>query len=610
MRTLFIHSDFMEYKVKKKTMIAEEITEAEKYGRMDECLVAFITVERSDENKIKEIARKCVDECEALAKRIEVANIMLYPYAHLSSSLSNADTAKEMLKTIEHLLNEEGYNTKKAPFGWYKSFKISCKGHPLSELSREIIAENKITREEVVKKIESEYFVLTPQGKELKIDLKKIAPSLDEYPTLKTFILSEEVKDQPSKEPPSIKAMQRLELVDYEKASDSGHFKFYPRGFLIFSLLKKWSDYIATEKLNALQIDTPILYDWSLPDIREQASSFHQRHYTVSIPQEKKKFVLRFAGDFGLFRMMKNATVSYKHLPLRIYEFSKSFRYEKHGELSGLRRLRAFHMPDLHSFTRDEEQGWKEFSEIYKKLDDLAKGTQIEYAVAFRIVKDFYDKYKDRLIDLLKYSNKPAFIEVLSQKKHYWVVKHEFQGIDSVGGNCQLCTVQLDTEDAKRYGLMYTDEKGKKKHYTICHTSIGSIERWIYSILEDALKKEKPYLPFWLSPTQIRLIPVANEFTKDCEKIANELNARVDIDDRDEHVSRKIRDAEKEWVNMIIVYGEKEKKSGTLPTRLRTGEIEEWSLKKIKEEIEKEMKDYPFERLPLPSALSERFAFR
>src|SRR4030042_1625404 len=141
--------------------------------------------------------------------------------------------------------------------------------------------------------------------------------------------------------------------------------------------------------------------------------------------------------------------------------------------------------------------------------------------------------------------------------KHYWAVKHGFQGIDSVGGAVQLSTVQLDVADAERYGIVYVDSEGKKKGCIICHSSIGSIERWIYVLLEEALKHQKPSLPFWISPTQVRLIPVSNEFIPDCEKLAAALDARVDIDDNYDKVGKKIRNAEMEWVNMIIVLGEK-----------------------------------------------------
>jgi len=611
MRVLLIHADRFEYEVKEPTKMAEELPKGySKKHSFNEPLVVFSTIESSDED-IESIAEVASADLADVFQRVKAERLVLYPYAHLSPNLAAPKLAVDVLKAVESAIAKKGIEVHRSPFGWYKAFDISCKGHPLSELSRDFSAEKKVTREEVVEKIRKTYYVLTPEGEEHSIDMEEVdsAKILDKYPSLKKFIMSEEVGRTKGEEPPSIKAMQRLELVDYEEASDRGHFKMFPKGHLVFSLLEKWAEQIATDNIGAIQIDTPIMYDWSLPDIRSQGMSFHERHYTLKT-EENREFVLRFAGDFGLFRMMKGATLSYRNLPLRIYEFSKSFRLEQRGELTGLKRLRAFHMPDVHCFTKDIDEGWKEYMLLYKNYSDLADATGVEYVVAFRIVDEFYKKYKKHLVELLKYSKKPALIEVLSEMKHYWAVKHEFQGVDSVGGAVQLSTVQLDVEDAERYGIVYTDADGKKKGCIICHSSIGSIERWIYVLLEEALKHEKPYLPFWLSPTQIRLIPVGDEFIPDCEKFAAHLDARVDIDDMDDKVGKKIRNAEMEWINMIIVIGEKERSSGNYPVRLRSGEQKSMTLEQLKAEIEKLSKGYPKARLPLQTHLSKRPVFR
>jgi threonyl-tRNA synthetase len=611
MRVLLIHADRFEYEIKDPTKMAEELPKGlQKKHSFEEVLVAFSTIESSDDDA-EGIAQVAAADFAEVFHKVKAQRLVLYPYAHLSPALAPPKQAVEVLKAVEAALKEKGIEVHRSPFGWYKAFDIRCKGHPLSELSREFSAEKKISREEVVEKISSEHYILTPEGEETQIDLENIdsAKVLDKYPTLKKFILAEEIGRTKGEEPPSIKAMQRLELVDYEEASDRGHFRMFPKGHLVFTLLEKWAEQIATERIGAIQIDTPIMYDWSLPDIRSQGISFHERHYTLKT-EENREFVLRFAGDFGLFRMLKGATISYRNLPLRVYEFSKSFRLEQRGELTGLKRLRAFHMPDVHCFTKDLEDGWREYMLLYKNYADLADATGVEYAVAFRIVKEFYDKYKDNLIELLKHSRKPALIEVLSEMKHYWAVKHEFQGVDSVGGAVQLSTVQLDVMDAERYGIVYTDADGKKKGCIICHSSIGSIERWIYVLLEEALKHEKPSLPFWLSPTQIRLIPVGQEFVSDCERIASQLDARVDIDDLDDKVGKKIRNAEMEWINMIIVVGDKEKSSGIYPVRLRSGEQRPMTIEQLKSDISELSKGYPRAGLPLPMLLSRRPVFR
>ncbi len=403
--------------------------------------------------------------------------------------------------------------------------------------------------------------------------------------------------------------MRKLEIADYEPASDIGHMRFYPKGDLIKDLLSDWAYYIAVERLGALKIETPILYRWSEPDIREQGESFHERHYVIK--SNNTEFVLRFAGDFGLFRMMKTATITYKQLPVRIYEYSPSYRRERSGELVGLKRLRSFTMPDIHSFCKDIEDAMNEYENLFRHYTELANGIGIEYAVAFRVVDDFYYENKKWFVKLLKIVNKPALIEVLSGMKHYWLVKHEYQGIDSVGGNCQLCTVQLDISDGKRYGLNYINKDGEKSPMVIVHSSVGSIERWMYILLEDALKKEKPSFPLWISPIQARIIPVSQEYLDYCFEIMKKMESiRVDIDDRDETLSKKIRSAEREWIPYIVVVGEKEKEGGFLSVRVRENKIvKKMNIEDLKKEIEEKVGDMPKRKLSLPERLSMRPIF-
>jgi len=620
MKILTIHSDFLKFQVKKKALKDAEESD-NKEVQIKECLVVFTAVESQDESQPEQAAKQLAEEVEKIASQVKVKNIVLYPYAHLSSNLASPGKAIKILKEAEDVLSKD-FKVQRAPFGYYKAFTISCKGHPLSELSREFSPkEEKLkTREEVVESIKRKHYILTPTGKEYKLNLQKtdeLIKTLEKIndQTLSKYVFSEEIKGQPKLEPPSIKAMQQLELVDYAPECDPGNFKFYPKGNMIFELLKRWADKVAIEDLESIQIETPILYDWGDEEIREQAGSFHERHYSVKVPDEsKKELILRFAGDFGLFKMMKRATISYRNLPLRVYEFSKSFRYEKRGELSGLKRLRAFHMPDIHSFCTDLEQGWDEYQALFKSYTDLANATKIEYAVGFRIVEEFYNKHKKRIIEMLKYANKPAFIETLSGMKHYWAVKHEFQGIDSVNGNLQLSTVQLDVKDAETYGITYADKDGKNKGCIICHSSIGSIERWMYVILEESLKKKHPVLPTWLSPTQIRLIPISEEkHLKHCEKIAKQLekeNIRVDIDDEPQTLSKKILKSEEEWVPYTIVIGDKELNSDKINVRIRSmGKQKLLTMNTLLKNIKKSTKNMPFLPLPLPKLLSKRPRF-
>ena len=143
MRILLIHSDYLNYNVKNKTPVAEEIEDAKKQGAFDESLVVFTAVEKDDENNPQGIVKNLVKEVIKTNDQVKAENIVLYPYAHLSSSLSSPKVAVQVLKDAEEALNAEGLNVKRVPFGWYKAFEISCKGHPLSELSRTITAEER-----------------------------------------------------------------------------------------------------------------------------------------------------------------------------------------------------------------------------------------------------------------------------------------------------------------------------------------------------------------------------------------------------------------------------------------------------------------------------------
>jgi len=364
-------------------------------------------------------------------------------------------------------------------------------------------------------------------------------------------------------------------------------------------LIKLWADRIA-DKLNCFTIKTPLVYNWEHPAIRSQGESFHERHYSVFGTDKEKELVMRFAGDFGLFSMLADAQMTYRQLPLRIYEFSDSFRYELHGELSGLRRLRAFSMPDIHSFCEDVPQGMQEYKTLYKRYTDLIIESGVEYGVVFRVVAKFYEEHKSDICELLSYCGKSAMIEILPEMKHYWAMKHEFCSIDAVDGICQLSTVQLDVEDAERYGIKYRTKNNEEKGCIICHSSIGSIERWMFSILEDALKKEKPALPFWLSPVQIRLIPVSDQYLEKVELLYEALakfNVRVDIDDSANSVSWKVRQSEKNWIPLSIVIGEKDDLRSNFSVRLRTGKIEEFNLLTLEEKLKSLSGNFPFIRL-------------
>jgi threonyl-tRNA synthetase len=619
-RLLLIHADSMSYEVKERALEeAEKMEEERRSGSYEDALVVFTAVEEEDVKAIDVVVDNASKEILDVMDKVKASSVLLYPYAHLSSSLARPRDALAVLVKLEEKLKESGVRVSRAPFGWYKAFTLVCKGHPLSELSKSIKPEGRATAIEIAKpEVEEGYYVLVEPGGEMR-ELSRDRPqddvALAKYPLIKRLIMNERGLKSEKGAPPHIRFMQKLELVDYEPASDVGHFKFLPKGALIKHLLEELAMDVAVNDVGATVVETPMIYRLSVPEIAEQASRFLERDYRFKIDNEE--FTLRFAGDFGLFSMMKRVTMSYRQLPLRVYELSHSFRLEKRGECVGLRRLRGFTMPDIHCFCANLEQGKEEFANLMKKYMRLVKSMKIDYVIVLRAVESFFLENKEWFSSLARDVGEPLLIEVLPAMKHYWVVKEEHQFIDSLGGNAQLCTVQLDVEDSERYGIKFVDKDGSKKGCIIVHSSMGSIERWIYALLEQAEKNKAsgrpPMLPVWLSPTQVRVVPVSSEYLEEALKIADEIEEagiRVDVDDRDESVPRKIRDAEVEWIPFIVVVGEREVKEGTLSVRIRERrETITMRLAELIELISKECADKPKAKLWLPRRLSLRPKF-
>jgi threonyl-tRNA synthetase len=310
-------------------------------------------------------------------------------------------------------------------------------------------------------------------------------------------------------------------------------------------------------------------------------------------------------------------------MPFRIYELTRySFRREKSGELVGLRRLRAFTMPDCHAMCSDLDQAKKEFIVRFdlctKNMRDGLEFSNKDYELGVRFTKDFYEKNKSFIVSLVKRFKRPALIELLPKRYSYWILKYEFNFVDNLDKASALSTDQIDIENAERYDISYKDEEGKKKRPLILHCSpSGSIERCVYALLEKAYREQQegkaPILPLWLAPTQVRVIPVSDKFVTQAEKIAQILEQnciRADVDDRPLTMQKKVREAETEWINYVLVIGQREIDSGVLPVRDRKlRKIRETQLQQLIKEIRRETEGKPFQPLTLPRLLSSRPQF-
>jgi len=612
MRVLLIHSDYLKYKTKNKTPIAEEIDEVKKQGIFKESLVVFTAVEKEDEKNPEAVVKNLITEVMHVNDQVKAENIVLYPYAHLSSSLSSPDSAIAILKEAEAALGQVGFDVFRVPFGWYKAFEVSCKGHPLSELSRTIGSEVEISSD-VVEEEDSEKskFYILDDGQLLdpgnydykSSDLKKVM----EYEL--------GIGKSKDSEPPHVKLMKEKELADYESAADVGHLKWYPKGRLIRDLLSDYVYDLVVER-GAMPIETPVMYDLANDAIREHAAKFGERQYKI---QTKKELMLRFACCFGAFRVLSESFLTWKNLPARVYELSTySFRFEKRGEVVGLKRLRAFTMPDQHAICTDLDQSLAEFESQVEMCKQTGYDLDVNYEIIFRATSEFYETYKEWMHKTAAKLGKPIILELIPERKHYWVSKMDFAAIDYLGRPIENPTVQIDVESGKRFGISYLTEEEKEANPIILHCSpTGSIERVLCSLLEKTaieINEKPPMLPVWLSPTQVRIIPVGEKHLNFANQVAEEIatnNIRVDLDDRDERVGKKIRNAATDWVPYTMVVGDKEMETNVFSVTDRVNnDKKDMNVEDVVYEVLSKTMNLPFRKLPLTRELSKRINFQ
>ena len=611
MRILQLHCDNIEFTpIKKEIKSAEEIEPSTK--KLEEIVVAFIAVEEGDDSGV---AKKAVSEITESMKKVGCNKLLLYPYAHLSSKLAAPSLALSLLKEMESLA--KGLEVSRAPFGWTKSYTVQVKGHPLAENSKTITKLDKEeTTSDAVKaesKIESFWHIMSTDGKMQKVDEFNFA----KHPNLEVLAKYEAAKKRSVDEPPPhVRLMKKMAIADYEPASDSGNMRFFPNGRLIKSLIERYVTEKVTE-YGGLEVETPIMYDSHHPSMESYFHRFPARQYNID--SEGKHFFLRFAACFGQFLMAKDFQISYKNLPLKLYELTRySFRKEQSGELVGLRRLRAFTMPDCHAMCKDMEQAKEEFRKRFDLSREVISGLEIDnsdYEMAVRFTEEFYNENKSLIEELVKKNGKPVLVEMWKERFFYFVLKWEFNYVDNVGKASALSTDQIDVENGKRYNIEYIDEQNKPQNPIILHNSpSGAIERVIYVLLEkaanDTKEGKKPQFPLWLAPTQVRLIPVKPEYLEHCEKMAEKISSfdiRVDVDDRNESVGKSIRNAETDWTPYILVIGEKEVNAARISIRDRkSGSVKELSIDDLIKEIKGQTNGKPFMKLNMDKHLSKR----
>ncbi len=574
MKIITLHSDYIKFKPLKKAIKSIELAGKDlKEKIVKDTLVVLTAVEKGD---TKNTVKKLVSEVKDIASQVKSKSIVLYPYSHLSNNLASPNEASKILDEAFKSLKKTFKKIEKAPFGYYKELELKVKGHPLSELSREIKDDEK--EEKGAKKVKEEI------GEE-KYDTKQLLREIS-----KSKLDTSKLKENDHRI-----LGQKLDLFSFSDVSP-GNIFWHNNGLIIFNELKNFVTELL-RKFEYLEIATPQILDSKLFKI-----SGHWTHYKENMfltKYEDRDFGVKPMNCPGAMLVYKNKQRSYKDLPLRFAEFGLDHRKELSGVLAGLFRLIQFTQDDAHIFcTREQIQSEIEYMlEMIKIIYKDKFNFDYSFELSTRPEKFMGDKkdwdYAEKILEEVLKKSKVKYI-VKKGDGAFYGPKIDLHIKDSLGRNWQLSTIQLDMQMPKRFELGYIDKNNNIQIPFVIHRAIlGAIERFIGILLEHT----NGNLPIWLSPIQVRVINFTDRNNQYVEKVVNEIkksvkNIRIDIDLQSVPLAGKIRNAELMKIPYIIVVGDKEEKEKTIAVRKRGNkQIENLSIETFINNLSEEIKE-------------------
>jgi len=374
----------------------------------------------------------------------------------------------------------------------------------------------------------------------------------------------------------------QLGLFHFSDVSPGSPF-WHPKGMVIWNVLEDQRRR-ENEERGYVEVRTPQMYDKSLWETSGHWEKFREHMFTFE--SDDHVFSLKPMNCPGHCVLFSATAWSYRTLPVRFAEAGVLHRDELAGALHGLLRVRMFSQDDAHIFCapeqiEDEVLGCLDFGyAIYDRL-----GLEIRVELSTRPENKLgsdeeWDVAEEALIQAL--ARQGLEYDVNEGDGAFYGPKIDMHMLDSLGRSWQIGTVQLDFQMPQRFGLAYQGADNAEHTPVMIHRAlIGSFERFIGILLEHFAGA----LPFWLAPVQVRIVPVGESHRTAAEDLADRLPYRVDVDESDETVGKKIRNAEVEKIPFVVVYGDKES-DDALAVRGRGGEQWTESLEKLLERLE------------------------
>lgn len=414
---------------------------------------------------------------------------------------------------------------------------------------------------------------------------------LDEY-----LELLEEAKKRDHR-----KIGKELELFAFSQNVGAGLPLWLPRGTQLRLRLEDFLKQIQ-KHFGYQQVITPHIGNKNLYITSGHYAKYGQDSFRpINTPQEGEEFMLKPMNCPHHCEIFRITPHSYRDLPVRLAEFGTVYRYEQSGELHGLTRVRGFTQDDAHLFCRPDQLK-EEFCKvmdiifiIFKALD--FKNFEAQISLRDKVNREKYigsdenwERAERAIIEACEEKGLPAVIEY--GEAAFYGPKLDFMVKDALGRRWQLGTIQVDYNLPERFDLEYTGEDNKKHRPVMIHRApFGSMERFVAVLIEHTAGK----FPLWLTPDQVVVLPVSERFNEYAHRVAKELNQRdirVQVDDRNEKVGRKIRDNELKRIPYMLIVGENESQKEEVSVRKQgEGDMGIMKITTFAELIEKEVND-------------------
>ncbi|MBP7057484.1 hypothetical protein KBB08_03265 [Candidatus Gracilibacteria bacterium] len=402
------------------------------------------------------------------------------------------------------------------------------------------------------------YFIINPHK-------QVIAPKdyqHDPHSAFKKFVdleMGMQVNDQEHKaqKPEYLSYAHKLGF-EWEPNADAGFIQYNYRAALIVRLVKEYARQLVHNiGLPVYEVHGSNMFDLSHPVVDAYAKLYGDRLFQFE--SGKKDVVMSYDASYPQFNLAAKALLSHKQLPFAHFSISDCYRHEQSGECMLLYRQRRFYMPDLHPYFKNVDEAFDWYPAIEKQLLQAAADIKRHYHIVVEVSSvAYWEQYQAQISEVAARIGHDILIAIHEgDQNKYWIINVDYKIIDQLHQAREICCIQIDVNNAERLNIKYINKDSQNKHPVIIHAAVpGGIERFIYMMLDNF----KESFPLWLHPSQIRLLPINDQHRVFCESIAEKYkqHARIEIDDRSESISKKIKQAHEDLIPFPIVIGDRE----------------------------------------------------